>query len=156
MLPFALFCTAFDVQAEEVSMDIKVAQPLSYTRIYSDSAGESHFADEALSFNLIDFAPPAPPISVTDAWGAEGVVIISSPSGWYGDWHPTPRRQLTFVLKGLLEVEVSDGEMRKFGPGSVALVEDTVGKGHRSRVIGDERVFIAAVSLAELRSEESK
>jgi hypothetical protein len=33
------------------------------------------------------------------------------------------------------------------GPGSVVLVEDTEGKGHRSWVVGEEDVVIAVVQL---------
>ena len=46
----------------------------------------------------------------SDANRAESVAVISSPAGWYGDWHPAPRRQLMFCLAGELEVQVSDGE----------------------------------------------
>ena len=56
---------------------------------------------------------------------------------------------LTFYLAGELEVTVSDGEVRRFGPGSAILAEDTGGKGHFSRVVGSERVFIAALPLKE-------
>jgi hypothetical protein len=78
---------------------------------------------------------------------AEGVAIISSSAGWHGDWHPAPRRQLMFVLAGELEVKVTDGEHRRFAPGSVILVEDIACKGHISTVIGDERGYMAAVPL---------
>jgi hypothetical protein len=142
---FGLLCLSGD--AQEGHGDMKVPEPLKYVRIYSDEDGESHFADEELSFELVDFAPPAPPISVTHFLSAENVGIISSPSGWHGDWHPAPRRQLMFCLSGELEVEVSDGEIRRFGGGCVLLVEDTHGKGHVSRVTSDERGFMASVSL---------
>ena len=59
--------------------------------------------------------------------------------------HTAPRRQLIVSLSGESEVTVSDGETRRFGPGSVVLVEDTSGKGHRTRRIGDtvrETLFI--------------
>jgi hypothetical protein len=41
-------------------------------------------------------------------------------------------------LRGTFSVEVSDGEVREFPPGSVVLVEDTTGKGHTTRRVGDE------------------
>ena len=128
---------------------IEVADPLSFVRIYSDALGESHFADEELPFALVDFAPPAPPISVTEALAADSVAVISSPAGWHGDWHPVPRRQLMFVLAGELEVRVSDGEIRRFAPGAILLVEDTVGKGHVSAVVGTQRCFMANVPLRD-------
>jgi len=136
-------------RVQEQTESIKVSEPLRYARVYSDSAGESHFADEQILFELIDYAPPAPPISVSEIISAEGVVFLSSPSGWFGDWHPAPRRQFIFILSGELEVEVSDGEVRRFGPGRICLVEDTVGKGHISRVVSTERAFLAAVPLGE-------
>jgi quercetin dioxygenase-like cupin family protein len=52
-----------------------------------------------------------------------------------------------FCLAGELEVQVSDGMVRTFGPGSVVLVEDTEGKGHISRVVGTERVFMVALPM---------
>ena len=130
-------------------MEIRVARPLAYARIYSDSEGGSHFSDEELSFNLVDFAPPAPAISLSPAFNAHSMAVMSSPSGWHGDWHPAPQRQFIFILIGELEVEVSDGEVRTLGPGSVALVEDTSGKGHVSRVVSTERCYCAFVPLAK-------
>ena len=124
----AIVVTVTSVRAQDVSTDIAVSEPLSVTRIYSDSEGESHFSDLQIRFELKDYAPPAPPISVTDVIKADGFVIISSPVGWFGDWHPAPRRQYMICMSGTLEVEVTDGEVRRFGPGSVLLVEDTTGK----------------------------
>lgn len=137
------------IRQESESQDIKVAEPLKYARLYSDSSGDSRFADEELTLELVDFAQPAPPISVSEVIDTDGVVIISSPSGWYGDWHPAPRRQFLFCLSGAVEVEASDGEVRRFGPGSVILVEDTVGKGHVSRVVSSERGFMVVVPVVE-------
>ncbi|MCK4413123.1 MAG: cupin domain-containing protein [Candidatus Eisenbacteria sp.] len=127
--------------------DIEVSGPAPYARVYADSDGATHFSDETLSFQLVDYAPPAPPISVSEVFGAENVSFISSPAGWDGDWHPAPRRQFILVLVGELEVEVSDGEVRRFGPGSLCLVEDTAGKGHASRVVSSDRGLAAAIPL---------
>jgi steroid delta-isomerase-like uncharacterized protein len=135
--------------ATEKPGEIEVSGPLPYARLYCDESGASHFADEVMPFTLVDYAPPAPPISVSAVLEAESVAIISSPPGWHGDWHPAPRRQLMFVLAGELEVEVVDGERRRFGPGSAVLVEDTSCKGHISSVVGDERGYMVAVPLRD-------
>lgn len=127
--------------------DIEVSEPLAYVRIFSDAVGESHFSDEEIPFTLVDYAPPAPPVSVSTPMDAESVVFLSSPPGWHGDWHPAPRKQLMFLLSGELEVEVSDGEVRRFYSGAVILVEDTSGKGHVSRVVGEKRGYMAAIPL---------
>ncbi len=134
---------------QDVPASVTVSEPLSITRLYSDSEGGSHFSDVEIPFELKDYAPPTPPISVTDFVGVEGFVIISSPAGWFGDWHPAPRKQYMFCLSGTLEVEVTDGEVRQFGPGSVILVEDTTGKGHVSRVVGKERGYMLAMPIRE-------
>ena len=128
---------------------IEVAQPMKYVRLCSDSTGASHFDDDELTFTLADFAPPAPPISVSQLFQTEGAAFISSPPGWVGNWHPAPQRQYFVCLTGRLEVEVSDGEIRTFGPGEVILVEDTWGKGHISRVVGEDRVYAVVVSLKD-------
>ena len=47
--------------------------------------------------------------------------------------HNAPERLFIVSLTGRIEVEVSDGEVRRFGPGAVTLVEDTHGKGHITR-----------------------
>jgi hypothetical protein len=136
-------------QHNEPTQEIAVSAPLSVTRLYSDSNGESHFEDIEIPFDLKDYAPPAPPISVTDFIGTDGFVIISSPPGWFGDWHPAPRKQYMFCLSGELEVEVSDGEIRRFGPGSVIFVEDTSGKGHVSRIVGNKRGYMVAMPVKD-------
>jgi len=71
------------------------------------------------------------------------------PSGWFGDWHPAPRKQVFLILSGECEAEVSDGEVRRFGSGGVLLVEDTWGRGHKTRVLSSEDMVVAVVQLPE-------
>jgi len=118
-------------------------------RLYSDSDGESHFEEQDLKLTSVDFAPPAPPLELSEFWDSKRVSILRAPPGWYGDWHPAPKRQLMFYLKGNVEGEASDGSVRTMRPGSIVLVEDTTGKGHRSRVVGAEDVIIATVQLED-------
>jgi mannose-6-phosphate isomerase-like protein (cupin superfamily) len=142
-----LVSSLYTIQLKEKSRDIEVAEPLKYVSIYTDADSQSHFGEAELTFQLMAYAPPAPPISVSELFNAEGVSFISSPSGWFGDWHPAPHRQFIFILSGELEVEVSDGEIRKFAPGDIILVKDTKGQGHISRVVGNERAYLAVVPL---------
>ena len=104
---------------------------MKYTHLYSDNNGESHFKDSRIVFGQ-----------------AEQCSILRAKSGWQSDWHPAPFRQLHFYLSGEVEAETSDGETRRIGAGDITLVEDTSGKGHRSRVIGSSDVLIAVVKLA--------
>jgi len=120
---------------------------MKYTRVYADENGESHFEDVEVEFSPVDFAPPAPPLDLSAFAPATQYGFLRAPAGWLGDWHPAPRRQIIFYLAGEIEAEVSDGEVRRFGPGSVTLVEDTTGKGHKSRVVGTTDVLSVVVQL---------
>ncbi len=72
-----------------------------------------------------------------------------SPPHWAGDWRPFARRQIVFHLAGEVETETSDGEVRRFGPGSITLAEDVTGKRHRSRNAGTGDVVLAVVQLPD-------
>ncbi|MFW5652601.1 MAG: hypothetical protein ACOC0P_01030 [Planctomycetota bacterium] len=50
------------------------------------------------------------------------------------DWHCALRRPYIVMLDGEIEIEVSCGEKRTFRGGDVLLIEDTWGKGHRTRL----------------------
>ena len=121
---------------------------MKYTRIYSDPAGESHFQDVEVELKLVEFAPSAPAAEFGAPMPAEGVILLSLPAGFYGDWHQVPRRQLYFQLSGEIEVRVSDGEIRVFQAGSILLGEDVSGKGHVTRVPSTAEACGAVVQLA--------
>lgn len=122
---------------------------ITYVRLYTDDAGESHFGEVWSPLKPADFAPPAPPLDLASPVGTEHALLASAPVGWYGDWHPSPARQFYIQLSGQLEAETSDGEKRTFSAGSIVLLEDTTGKGHRSRVVGDEPVRMMFVQLSD-------
>jgi hypothetical protein len=117
----------------------------AYTRIYTDADGETHFEDVDLEWTA-EQRPgvhSAQPIGVRDArfrWtGGEE---------YFGDWHGPGQPQFAITLTGCVEIEVSDGEVRQFGPGKVMLFEDVTGKGHITRGVGNEKrltVFIPLV-----------
>ena len=102
-----------------------------------------------MAFQLVSFSPNVPPVSAGQPSVVTNMVVLSAPVGGVADWHPVPRRQINIVLSGEVEIEVSDGEKRRFGPGSYLLGEDTAGKGHVTRVIGDEAVYFAVIALGE-------
>ena len=122
---------------------------MKYTRLFSDSDGESHFEDVDVAFTPMEFAPPAPPLDLSVTEPAEHYTFMRAAAGWYSDWHRAPYRQVHFYLAGEVEAESSDGEIRRFGVGDVILVEDVLGKGHRSRALGSEDALIAVVKLPD-------
>ena len=120
---------------------------LTYLRLYADAAGESHFAPFEIEVAPRDFAPPAPPFGVSEFTAASRFGLLHVPRRWIGDLHPSPLRMWIIVLSGEMDFEASDGERHSVTPGSAILLEDTVGKGHRSRVTGSGDATLAVVHL---------
>ncbi len=120
---------------------------MKYIRIYEDSAGKSHFEDVEVELALVNFAPPAPPMNLSSFSSALKYAFCSFPAGWRGDWHPTPQRQIFFILSGEIAVQVGDGEVRHLGAGSAVLLEDATGKGHVSWVTSKTDTLTAVVQL---------
>ena len=98
---------------------------------------------------LTHFAPPAPPVDLSPLMPSTNVAFLGIPAGWNGPPHPAPRRQFVFVLTGEIEGAVSDGVVRRAGPGSVVLLEDTSGKGHTVRNVGNDYALLAIVQLPD-------
>ena len=101
---------------------------MKITRIYSDDKGESHFAD--LDITLVDSGPIG---RLSERFPAGSIIFRENDLDYYYDWHPAPERQYILMLDGEIEIEVSDGEKRIFRGGDVLFVEDTEGRGHRTR-----------------------
>ena len=107
------------------------------TRVYASDDGETHFGDAAMKTDRVSVAPDAPGGTMASPTPVSELIFVGLDPGYARDWHPAPRRQFVVVSAGELEITVSDGETRRFGPGRVFLAEDTVGKGHRTRTVGD-------------------
>lgn len=122
---------------------------MKHARLYADKDGESHFEDVDVEFASVDFAPPAPRLNLSDATPAKDVSFLSLPAGWKSDGHVAPGPMMLFILAGEVEITASDGTARRFPPGSALAVEDTTGKGHAARVLGDEEVLAACAGLGE-------
>ncbi|HLT07715.1 MAG TPA: hypothetical protein VK014_09320 [Cyclobacteriaceae bacterium] len=98
------------------------------TRIYSDVQGESRFEDIQISLknageigNLSSLIP------------AKGLLFREVAPSYDYDFHTAPQRQYIILLDGEIEIETSIGDKRRFGAGNVLLVEDTEGKGHKTK-----------------------
>lgn len=116
-------------------------------RIYADAEGESHFEDVEFTFSQTDFVPPAPPVLMTELEEASRYGFELVPPGWFGEWHPVPQRLLAVYLSGTGTMEASDGDVRDLLPGTILLAEDTTGKGHVSKVTGQEDMLVLIVML---------
>lgn len=103
---------------------------MKVTRIYADASGESHF--EEVDIALRDAGQIG---KLSEPHPVEHVVFRENAPDYDYDWHCAPRRQYIALLDGEIEIEVSSGATRRFGAGEVLLVEDTAGRGHRTRNI---------------------
>ena len=110
---------------------------VKYHRIYADAQGGSHFDTVTIEQSLASGAPPAAPFYVSGDKPASKYRFYTFQPGWIGDWHPCPARQFLALMSGAVEMETTDGTVRKLGPGDLVLLEDTSGKGHVTRNIGD-------------------
>jgi hypothetical protein len=120
---------------------------IEYLRIYADSEGCSHFETKKIPLASNDYAPPALPLDTSSLEPAAKIVFLDLPQGWFGDWHPTPVRQWLILMTGECEFETGDGHSCTQKAGDVVLLEDTSGPGHRTRVISDGSMRIAAIHL---------
>src|SRR5712664_1582268 len=123
--------------ASFISYKRRESEMNTYPRLYADEHGESHFADVEIDLAATEYAPPAPLLDLSSFTPATQFGFMRAPAGWSSEWHPSSTRNIFFVLNGEWEVTASDGETRRFAAGSVLLAEDTSGKGHASRVLGD-------------------
>ncbi len=90
-------------------------------RIYATPDGESHMEQLAV-------AASAGVLPLTG-------LTARSYSPTAVTWHVAPQRQFAINLTGELEAEVSDGSRQRFGPGDLVFLEDTIGKGHVTRLL---------------------
>jgi quercetin dioxygenase-like cupin family protein len=121
---------------------------LPYGSLSVSPGGETHFLEATVPMTPALYAPGIPPVDVAAPRPVTALTFSRLEAGYTSDWHPAPRRQFVLVLSGAAEVTVTGGETRTFGPGSVFLVEDTVGKGHQTRAVGTAECVFVTVALA--------
>jgi hypothetical protein len=121
---------------------------IEYLRIFADEEGCSHFETKTIDLEAKDYAPPAPSLNTSTMESADNSGFLELPIGWYGDWHPTPVRQWLILMTGMCEFEAGDGEKVTRKAGDVVMLDDLTGKGHQTKVLGDESVRIAAIHFS--------
>lgn len=122
--------------------------PRAYVRIYADAEGHSHLEDVPLdgeATGVVEselravFSEPFP------AQSASFRYVVQEADGEHP--HNAPRRQFIVMLAGVCEIEASDGDRRRLGPGEVLLLEDTEGHGHITRRVGDQDRLTLVIPL---------
>jgi quercetin dioxygenase-like cupin family protein len=100
------------------------------TRVYSDSNGESHFEDIQIPLHEAGNIG-----RLSEVLPANGIVFREVEPSYDWNFHTAPQKQYIVLLDGQIEIETSLGEKRTFKAGEILLVEDTTGKGHKTRNI---------------------
>ena len=122
--------------------------PVVYVRLYADEEGNSRIEDVRLAGETrgVDYSKLRATFSAPfPADHAMFRYVVEEASAEHP--HNAPRRQFIVQLTGECEIEASDGERRRLGPGSVLLVEDTEGLGHITRRLGEENRLTLVVPL---------
>jgi hypothetical protein len=125
---------------------------LTGIRIFADESGRSHVDELRIELEVADSASSVPSIPMSSPIALSLARFSVMPPGFVADWHPAPRRQYSLHLSGELEVEVGDGEVRRIGPGSIVLLEDVSGQGHRTRVVGEQPVVGVFLWLPQIET----
>ena len=102
----------------------------SLTRIYSDSNGDSHFEDVEIELKEAGSVG-----KLSDVIPAKGIIFREVEPSYDWDFHTAPQKQYIILLDGEIEIETSLGEIRRFNTGEILLLEDTSGKGHKTKNI---------------------
>src|SRR5581483_4606580 len=120
---------------------------MKYVRTIATPEGGSRFEDVDVPTTARQVVPGRPAFASSATIATAGAALIHIETGLNGDWHPSSRRWFVFTLMGEIEAMTTDGEVRRFGPGSIWLIEDTIGRGHNTRVLAGWNGF--GVDLAE-------
>jgi hypothetical protein len=116
---------------------------MNIVRVFTGPDGHSHFEDVAVEFDDLGTAGRISPL-----WPSKGVQFRAVDGENNVDFHNAPARRLIVNLTGWIEIEVSGGERRRFGPGSILLADDMTGQGHISRVLAGEPRTCLQIHLA--------
>ncbi|WP_433475650.1 hypothetical protein ACQPZP_00610 [Spirillospora sp. CA-142024] len=117
---------------------------MNFTRIARTAGGGSAFEDGEIPLEHRKVADGVPAMAVGGMPSRGGVQYLRS-AAFDSLPHPAPREQWVVMLRGVIEVTVSDGGRRRFGPGDLVLAADTTGTGHVTAGVGDppfEALFI--------------
>jgi hypothetical protein len=113
----------------------QVEEYMRLIRFFETEDGGSRFEEVDVPFPQATKDEIGHVLQATKAFNPSSAFIADLPSGLNQDWHVAPNRQFVIVLRGLLEVQTTDGEKRRWKSGEIFMADDLHGKGHQTRAI---------------------
>lgn len=113
-------------------------------RLFTDEHGQVQAQEGGLQYETAERGD-----HTTRTFSAKQVFYRSTTAPASSDWHLDPTRQFVITLQGHLAFETETGQAFELQRGDVLLTEETAGKGHRWRMLGDEPWVRVYVTLPE-------
>ena len=110
-------------------------------RLFTSADGQSHFAVGEIEWHKLEAVN-----AFSRSEPAQTISFEKTAAGASLDWHNAPHRQYVITLSVRLGFETRTGARQAIEPGDILLAEDTLGGGHRWRLIDDQpwrRVYVA-------------
>lgn len=96
-------------------------------RIWSDAGGDTHIEEIKLANNRAATIPGS-----TVDFHLFGPLVPETAA----TLHHAPAREFAVTISGTIDLEAADGTKIHMGPGDIAFLDDTSGKGHKALVKG--------------------
>lgn len=122
---------------------------INITCVTNDNNGPSYFAEKAVALNGNNQRMLSEQIS------AVNFRLRSSDQTYASDWHVAGDPTLLIVLSGCVQIELRNGDTKKFTAGQMFIAEDFLNKdysfndknGHRARVLGNNEINVLHLKL---------
>lgn len=105
------------------------AKPYNMQLLYTGPDGQAYVKNIQVA---------ARPNGVVDLLPTDVIEIHRTPPGFSIGWHLERRRQYLITLSGRGQIDIADGKKIILTPGTILLVENTTGKGHKTRTLGNK------------------
>ena len=114
------------------------------TRLYTGADGQSYADDSEVSWRPAKLRAD---LNESESVRVTAAQFLRWPRGFVWEGHPASKRQYVIIVSGRGEVDVTGGKKVRLAPGTVLLAEDVTGKGHTTRVGGDEDLVMLLIPL---------
>jgi hypothetical protein len=103
-------------------------------RIYSDAQGDSHFENVQVPLREAGMVG-----RLSEPIETKSMIFREVEPSYDWNFHTAPERQYIILLEGEIEIETSLHDKKTFRAGDILLVEDTTGKGHKTKNVHAKR-----------------